>query len=101
MGENLKLFLEIITPCCLAALFVINLLQSKNQAENRLESLKEQAIVKEDLTKYNGQVRDSIELLRKDINAIDNKIDVHIGRDEMYQAGISRTLQRIDETIKK
>jgi hypothetical protein len=100
MGENAKLFLEIMTPICLAALFVINLLQSKNQQQNKIDQLNEQLAVKEELHNYNGQVRDKLETVRKDIANIDNKLDVHIGRDEMYQAGISRTLTRMDDKLK-
>jgi hypothetical protein len=96
MGDNLKLFLEIMTPCCLAALFVINLMQSREQLKNKNELEKYQSTVKEDLHRFNGQIRDGLDKLKDTITDLRIEVKEHVAHDDEFQKGIGRTLQRMD-----
>ena len=99
--EQLHLLLEIITPLVLAAIFVINLIQSRSQAKDKLEMQTYHERVKDDLHTFNGQVRDSIGSLKNEIADLRTEVRVHAGKDEEYQKGLSRTLHRMDEKLEK
>lgn len=101
MSENFKQLLEIVTPCCLFALFIINLMQTRDQQKNKIDLLDQQARVKEDLWRFNGQVKKSIDGVIETVTQLRIEVKEHVARDEEYQRGITRTLGRMDNKLEK
>jgi uncharacterized protein HemX len=87
MGDGVKQILDISTPLILAALFVINLLIKNDQGTNKAELLAHQ-----------NQVKDE---LKNEQAILNTKVEAHIARDEAFQEGLGRTLDRIDRKLDK
>lgn len=83
--DNYKQFLEILTPCCLAALFVINLLIKSDQVRNKLDLVEHQNKIKEDLTRENSDTK--------------NMICTHVAEDKLIFQHLGEKLEKIDRKL--
>lgn len=87
MTDNVRVFLEILTPCCLAAIFVINLLIKGDQIKSKLDLMTHQNKIKEELTKDN--------------TATNSLIAVHIAEDNIRFTNVDKNFQVLERKLDK